>query len=133
MDIQKYFQFGLQIFFLIQSFIGFLMWSDTKDKIKKMTTTDKYRFAGFVILCLFMLFYLNFSIINILEVIIAISSIIATFLLMKRKSVSWMMWTVVNIQSIIYFYLIGMYVSVFLYIIFLINSVFAFYKWEEEQ
>jgi nicotinamide mononucleotide transporter len=127
-----YFQFALQIFFIIQSTIGFFMWSEKGNIIKKLSIDDKHRFYGFIGLILIIFLTLNHSIVHIIEVIIAFTSVVATFVLMKRKSVAWLLWSIVNILSIIFFYLSDMYLTMCLYVLFLGNSVFAFYKWEEE-
>ena len=130
-DKNMYFQLSLQIFFLLQSIIGFFMWDDKNNNIKKTTETDKYNLVGFVGLLSFMFIFLNFSLINILEVVISFTSVVATFVLMKRKSVAWLLWSLFNILSIIFFYISDMYLTMGLYVLFLGNSVYAFKKWEE--
>jgi nicotinamide mononucleotide transporter len=65
-----------------------------------------------------------------LDALVVASSVVAQYLLGKKKVESWVLWLgPVNIISIYLFYMTGAYVVTALYIAFLIHAVFALRTW----
>jgi nicotinamide mononucleotide transporter len=60
-------------------------------------------------------------------------SIVAQFLLMGRKLETWWFWIVVNIIAIPLFATKGLYLTSFVYGLFLINAVYGYFNWKKEM
>lgn len=66
----------------------------------------------------------------VLDAIVVVSSIVAQFLLGKKKVESWVLWLgPVNLLSIVLFYLTGAYILTALYVAFFVHAVFALSTW----
>lgn len=87
-------------------------------------------------------FYLVYSLISyiaptsmypVLDAIVVSASIVAQWLLGRKKLESWYLWLgPVNVLSIILFMLTGAYIVTALYVAFLIHAVFAIRLWQRE-
>lgn len=65
-----------------------------------------------------------------LDALVVVSSVVAQFLLGKKKVESWVLWLgPVNLVSILLFYLTGAYTLTALYIAFFIHAIFALRSW----
>lgn len=65
-----------------------------------------------------------------LDALVVVSSVVAQFLLGKKKVESWILWLgPVNLVSIALFYLTGAYTLTALYIAFFIHAIFALRAW----
>lgn len=124
----------LQLFYLYISFKGLQKWFFQKLTIKNLPRNYiKYSLYTSIILTFF-LFNISFLFSNNYLILLFNSissslSIIATVLLVYKKYETWYFWILVNIICIIVYFFSGLYLISIVYIILLINAIFALYKW----
>lgn len=61
-----------------------------------------------------------------------IGSILAQYLLDRKKIETWMVWVLVNIVSVYVYFQAGLYLLVFQFALFLINAIYAHYQWKKD-
>ena len=64
---------------------------------------------------------------------ILIGTILAQYLLDRKKLQTWFIWVAVNVVSIYVYYNTGLYLVAIQYIFFLLNTVFGFYMWNKTR
>jgi len=142
---QLYADFILQFIFIVQSLYGWWNWSNhKKDNDKLLVETDietlsissmLLYFSSILFIWLTSYFILsNYTdaALPMLDSIIATVSLIANWLMMKRKIESWYLWIIADILLIIMFLYTGLYVSSGLYVLFLINAIYGWWSWKKE-
>lgn len=140
-----YSHMGLQFYYVFIGFYGWYLWlkgsevDDSKQKLPVTFTTKKT--AIYLILITVTLFiaislilkYLTKSPLPILEALTFAGSIVATWMLAKKHLEHWLVWVVVNIISIgIYLYQ-DLYITVILYVTYLIMAIVGYFKWKNEM
>jgi nicotinamide mononucleotide transporter len=133
-----YSDFGLQFIFLIQSIIGWITWKNhLEDKyhtrVEVLSGIGRlfYITTGiglYVVLAFIMKEYTNASV-PWVDSFVAVFSLIANWLLAKRKIESWIIWILVDIIYIGLFIYKGLYFSAGLYYILLLMALQGFKKW----
>ena len=64
---------------------------------------------------------------------ILIGTILAQYLLYRKKLQTWFIWVAVNVVSIYVYYNSGLYLVAIQYIFFLLNTVFGWYMWNKSM
>jgi nicotinamide mononucleotide transporter len=143
-NTKLYANFGLQFIFIIQSIYGIYIWNKYKknNKIIKETKVSKLTKNEYIIsfFSIIITWIITFSLLNnytnsiyqYTDSLILSISIIANWLLSIRKLESWLLWIIVNIISIILFYQTELYITLGLYIIFLINAIYGYFNWKKD-
>lgn len=125
-------QCGLQMVFLVQSVIGWKNW-------KKYNNN----FYTYPIEPLHVLYLISISTVSIfiayhlsqifafskLDIITSLLSLYANYLLIKKETLAWLVWIIVDILMIWMLCLAYMWSSVVLYVLFLIIACVSFYEW----
>jgi nicotinamide mononucleotide transporter len=120
-----YSDFGLQFVFLAQSIVGWITWSrhleDVKTHTRVTCMTPKemaYWFSGgiwaYIILAIVMKKYTNAAV-PWVDSFVAVFSLIANWLLAKRKLENWYVWILANTIYVGLFLYKGLYLSSVLY------------------
>ena len=125
-----YIQYALQYFYLLQSVLGLILWRVEKKEVIKMNAIDLYKIISITIIVSSLAYITNIPYTYKLEILGTVGSVLATFMLMERRSASWILWFITDIIMSLMFYNAGMLFSMSLYIGFTINSVWAFCNWE---
>jgi nicotinamide mononucleotide transporter len=125
---------GLQFVFFIQSIIGWINWNKPKKELKPsfLSTTERGILFNMSILTYMIIFILTNThggSMPFLDSAVATFSIIAMSLLIFKKVESWIFWIMSDIILIIIFLSSGLYLSAFIYFIFLIMATKGFLKW----
>jgi nicotinamide mononucleotide transporter len=121
----------LQFIFLVQSIFGCLNWSKPEIEISKI----KKEYLPMLIYLFFSIglitcFITQFNSTNpLLDGITATLSIFGMCLLMYRKLESWYFWITADILYIILFTKNELYLSAFIYFVFLINAIYGLKNW----
>ena len=144
-ETKLYADFGLQFIFVFQSFYAIYIWNKFKvddDKILKetqvSTLSNKYRIISLVSIIITGLVtgYLldNYTDANLpyVDGMVASISIIANWLLSIRKIESWILWIIADIIFITMFIQTELYVTLGLYVIFLINAIYGYINWKKK-
>lgn len=133
----------LQGFFIITNAIGWYLWrKPANDKQELSIQSVPFKTVAFILFPVAVLtalaygvFLLNATMANfpIVDSLVLTFSIVAQFLLMGRKIETWWFWIVVNIVSIPLYASQGLYLTSFVYGLFLINAVYGYMNWRKEM
>ncbi len=130
-----YFQLILQVIFLIQGVWGYVYWKKENIEIKK---ADKFICDMAMILIplgsylLFLVLALFHKEVSPLDITITAWSLLANYLLIKKKLEAWLFWIAVDICSVALFADEKLYYTAGLYFIFLIIAIYSYIKWKKE-
>lgn len=141
-NTKLYSDFILQIIFFIQGIIGWLYWFKNKEdntnktKIDNLTSNDKIKWVifsiiSYIIISLLLSNYTDASA-PWIDSFVAINSLIANWLLAKRKIENWYIWIMVDIIYIGLFIYKELYLSAGLYLILGIISVNSLIEWNKQ-
>lgn len=122
--------FLLQFIFIIQSILGILNWTPSKTKIswnKRWKLNILFIPLIWIVLYVINSFY-SYSI-NYLDITTSTLSIMGVFLLAYRKIDSWFYWIIADILYVVMFYNLSLYLSMSIYFIFTIISMFGLMNW----
>lgn len=124
----------LQFVFLAQSILGWSNWIKSDIKIskinKKYTESLFYIFAQIGLLTCFFTYTFN-STNPLLDGVTTTLSIFGMLLLMYKKVESWYFWIAADILYIILFTRNELYLSAFIYVVFLINAIYGLNNWNK--
>jgi nicotinamide mononucleotide transporter len=144
-----YGNFLVQIMFCILSFYGLWEWNFNKKIQKNAIDSEiiKYKvipknqylilflantllFLGIYVVFIYF-FKLEINIVNILDILSSTGSIVAQYLLTKKYIENWFFWVVVNVLVILMTFLSGLYITLFLYLIFFGLAIHGYFNWKK--
>lgn len=144
-QVRLYSDMILQIYFMYANIIGILYWNKAtkKDnKITLLTINERIKYLYIIISTWILLGLLMNNIHNVLPSIFpepasypywdsftTVTSIIACWLLAKKKIESWLLWIVIDIICIVLYYQKGIMLMSIEYFIFLINAIYGLLLW----
>ena len=124
----------LQGVFLIQSVFGWINWRKPKEELPIGWLSKESR--GTLTTIMLLIYMLTFSITSnyggnmpFLDSSVTTLSIMATFLLVKKKIEAWILWILNDILLIILFSIHGLNISSYVYSLFLILASIGLWKW----
>ena len=133
----------LQGFFIITNAIGWYLWRKQADESQELPITSvQLKTIGLVLFPLAVATALAYGLflseytgaqLPIIDSLVLTFSIVAQFLLMGRKLETWWFWIVVNIISIPLLASQGLYLTSFVYGLFLINAIYGYMNWRKEM
>lgn len=139
-DVKLYADVTLQIFFIFTSIYGWILWWQ-KQSFPDLPVTQiaihhlfmLYMPTSFVLAIAYGTILHNFTDANLpfLDSMVLTLSITAQFLLMKRKLQSWHFWIAVDILSIGLYAYKELYLTAFVYMLFLFNAIYGLYNWRK--
>ena len=134
-----YADFILQFIFFIQSIFGWINWN--KNKMNNVIKINKLTFNEILYILIFYVFLsglttyllLNFTNASLpyWDSQLMTLSLIANYLLIKRKLENWIIWILVDINYIFMFIYKNLYFSSVLYFILLIIAISGFINWRK--
>jgi nicotinamide mononucleotide transporter len=146
-QIQLYVEMFLQIYFIIICIYGWYYWSKKTDD-HKISICKTKTLGIYALILLFGTFISGYLVTNIhlyfpeifkvkasfpyTDSFIMIGSIIASFLLAKKKMESWIMWLFVDIVCFLLFIRKGVLFLSFEYAVFTGLVVYGFFKWNKD-
>jgi nicotinamide mononucleotide transporter len=142
LEQKLYSDFIIQFIFLFQSISGWIFWKNNLEEESELVTkvetlSDFYLLYWFVIgifswifLAISMKKYTDASL-PWVDSFVAIWSLIANWLLAKRKIESWIIWIIVDVIYIFLFLYKGLYASTILYSILLILAYQGLKNWKK--
>jgi len=132
----------LQVFFIGTSIIGLLNWShksQTMESLKIGKATLKSLLLVYFPLAVisaliygFTLHTLTDASLPFIDSVVLTFSVVAQLLLMKRKIENWIFWIVADIFSVPLYAIKGLYLTSFVYAIFLIVACYGWLTWWRE-
>jgi nicotinamide mononucleotide transporter len=128
----------LQGIFLIQCILGWVNWSKPKGELSISWLTRTQR--GYLLNATIVTYMISFSLTSMyggnmpfLDSSVMTLSIMATFLLVKKKIDAWILWIINDIILIILFSMNGLYISSYTYVLFLILASIGLWKWVTDK
>ena len=137
----QYELFALSLFnmYLVGSLIfGWFRWGPDGTS-KPVSTVDGFWWLGYVALALgiyILLFTFNSFFgyeMSWMDIILAIASGVAQFLLDNKKIETWVLWALINIGSIWLYFNTELYIVAFQYVFFLLNAFYGFWLWKNSM
>lgn len=142
-DAKLYADLLLQIFFIVQGVIGWIEWNRNKEvkesyiiKVERLTKSETYlysisAFFSYIVVAQLFNTYTDAAL-PFVDSFCAIMSLLANFLLVKRKIESWKVWMLVDCVYISLFFYKGLFISSMLYFILLILAIKGYYEWKKK-
>lgn len=137
-EVKLYADVILQIFFILTNFYGWWAWSrgGAEEQELPITRID-YRYLFALVLLAasvtfghgFLLLKLTDASFPFVDSVILIFSVIAQFLLMRRKLETWCFWILVDLIAVPLYAAKELYLTAAIYFLFLINAVFGLLNW----
>lgn len=127
---------ALNLYLIPTVIIGWFMWH--KDTETKPVQHAKPRSAWLYVLFTALTYFGALGIITLaggemaaLDGWLLIGSVLAQYLLDRKKIETWMVWVAVNIVSVYVYFQAGLYLLVFQFALFLINAIYAYFQWRK--
>jgi nicotinamide mononucleotide transporter len=138
-QVQLYASAGLQIFFLLVQLYGWWFWlygdAGKKPKITTLQTSTLVCILviGLIVSILAGSILNHFTNANMAKLDASIFgfSVIAQFLLDRKKIETWIVWAIVNVVSIFVYFGQGLVLTGWLYVFLLINTVWGYIEWKK--
>lgn len=146
-QIQLYSDMLLQVFFFVATIYGWLNWrkGPNQKSISHLPNEVKWRYVllialGTLFLGLLMrnihiflpTFFITKASFPFIDSFTTVASIIATILLAQKKIETWLIWIIVDLVCIILYFIKGIPVVAFEYIIFLMLCLLGWRNWHKE-
>ncbi len=137
-QVKLYADVILQIFFIITNLYGWWAWlyggEQRRDlPISRINIKQLLLFAAAAVIITvghgYLLHTLTDASFPFVDSIVLVFSIIAQFLLMKRKLESWYFWILVDVVAVPLYAAKGLYLTSAIYFLFLINAVWGLINW----
>lgn len=130
-----YFQAGLQILFIIQSFFGWYNWKK-KDALEvSWNHWNKETYIAIItlVIALNIIIISNYHTLGLvpLDVLTSLISVVAVYLLSRKKLNAWFWWIVADILMIILYISTGLYLTSLLYLILTGLAIKGFINWKQ--
>lgn len=142
-DAKVYAFMALQIYYIVVGTIGLFYWLKGSNKNKKKIKVTKlpkkiYSIYGGV----FVLVFVSISIIlnkftdseiPYIDAFISAGSVIAIYLMMKKRIETWYVWITLDLVTIITFIKQELYITVVLFLFYLIFAVVGYFEWKKSM
>lgn len=147
-QVQLYADMFLQIYFFIITLYGWYKWNSKKNDIKISTTLPRIKILLTVgIAIMTVISGILFSNIHLylpayfklqaaypfIDSFVMVASIVATFLLAKKKIESWLLWISIDLVGIGLYFMKGIYFLSFQYFIFFGLAMYGFFRWKKQM
>lgn len=135
-------QFGLTALAIFNMYLvfslayGYWRWG-SDENTKPVTYTNAWAYIGYGILAaiIYLLMVIIHAVlgqeVGIMDILLAVASGVAQFLLDNKKIETWFVWIAVNIGSIFLFYNTGLFITMFQYVFFLANAFYGYFSWKK--
>lgn len=132
----------LQVFFIATGIIGWMGWKNNKIVEEIPTHIDAKKFVLYSVIAIIVAiaygYFLLYRVadtfdayVPFVDSLILTLSILGQLLLMRKKIETWMVWIVVNIISVPLYFSRDLYLTSFMYSLFLINAVVSYFYWKK--
>jgi len=131
---------SLQILYLCLSVYGWVYWKKNtkggKKKIKKLTMIEVFYCIIFIIVTFFILYFIFIKYTNnalpILDSITTALSLLGQILLTRKFIENWLIWLVANFLYLVVYFNRELYLTMGLYSIFILVSIYGFVYWKKQ-
>lgn len=139
-----YAEISLQFYYLFVSIYGWITWrrktKNTNEKaivISRVSSREVYFYLSGTIAVFFLYFvilrYLTDSPVPVADSVVGALSIIATWMLAKKKIENWLVWIVADaLAAGLYFYK-GLYPTAILFVVYTTMAVVGYFQWKKNR
>ncbi len=137
-EVKLYADVILQVFFILTNFYGWWAWlhGDKKNEELPITQVAVKQLMLFGLLAVFLTAAHGFLLLKLtdasfpfIDSTILVLSIIAQFLLMRRKLESWIFWIIVDVIAVPLYAAKGLTLTSAIYFLFLLNAIWGLVNW----
>jgi nicotinamide mononucleotide transporter len=135
----------LNFYYTVSCFAGWLSWQSNSDaKPHNITLLSKQQLIWVLVMTLFLwatiyaLLKITTSFTLLLpnfalgDALITALSLVAQWLLVKKKIENWYLWLMVNFVSVLIYAFAGLYLTAFLYSIYFVIAIYGILEWQRE-
>ena len=138
-----YADMSLQFYYLVVSVFGWINWrkkdiTENKTETLHITSLSKTQFAQYSIATVLIyivyyliLRYLTDSTIPIMDSVVGALSVVATWMLAKKKIENWLLWIVADGIAIGLFIYKGLYPTAVLFMVYTVMAVVGYFEWKK--
>lgn len=138
-EVNLYMEASLQVFYIIMGFYGWSQWSKSQTKEKLIVKTwNLYNHSA----AIFLIFLLSFgsglllkqytsAALPFLDALTSWGAIITTYMVAKKLLENWIYWFAIDSISVYLFLSRELYLTAFLFLIYLFIIVFGYRSWNE--
>ena len=138
-DLGYYAQSLLQIFYLIMSIYGYIIWNKVDAERIKEWSARKHLIIIFIGAILTFIFgfilkeYVESSEQPILDALTAIFSVFSTYMVAKKVLENWLYWIIID-ALLVYLYCVQeAYILALQFVVYIIIAVFAYFSWMKKM
>lgn len=136
-DVKLYADFGLQFIFFAQGIYGWWYWKKGNSGLEPSIT--HFKFQIYHIVCILSVY---FSLVFVLKTytdssfpqidsFVSLGSLLANWMLAKKKIESWIVWIIVDAAYVVLFIYKGLYLSSGLYFVFFMLAINGLINWNK--
>lgn len=131
----------LQIIFMIQGFYGWYNWVQKKEQqeisITTLSTKERIRYISSILILSIIWSYVLIRFTNasspIVDSFVSTISLVANWLMAKKKIENWILWVFADAIYIMLFWYKELYLSSFVYFIFLFLAIKGYLEWNKKS
>ncbi len=141
LDVKLYADMGLQVFFIVLQVYGWYEWlygGSNKTALHVSRATKNIYFANIVFIVIataligYALHQLTDAALPYIDSFLAVLSMTGQWLMAKKYLENWSVWIAVNIGSIGMYSFKGLYLTAFLYAVYLVLAIVGYREWKKE-
>lgn len=137
---QLYFDTLINFYYIIMSFVGWVMWSKNKNKVEEKVKSIQnktfllYAIIGGLATLVFGGIALNYSDASLpfVDSFTTVFAIIATVMVVKKQIENWLIWIIVDGVGIGMYFYKELYFTSFLFLIYTIIAIRGYQKWKTQ-
>ena len=130
---------GINIYYFIMSIYGWFLWGSKNKKIKaeiKRCNKNELLFSIFLSIVFFLIIYylvnISDTVVPIVDSITTSLSLVAMFLMARRKVENWIYWIIADLIYIPLYFYKGLLLTSFQFLIFLIIAILGYLSWSKK-
>ena len=130
---------GINIYYFIMSIYGWFLWGSKNKKIKaeiNRCNKNELLFSIFLSIVFFLIIYylvkISDSVVLIVDSITTSLSLVAMFLMARRKVENWIYWIIADLIYIPLYFYKGLLLTSFQFLIFLIIAILGYLSWSKK-
>lgn len=128
------------LYYLPSQFIGFYLWNKKENKITNSVKSEKMNLRQtiiFILTCVIGIFIYKLVLDllggtnTLLDSASTVISIFANILMLLRYREQWLLWIIIDIITVIMWLLVGDFIMVTMWSVYLLNAFYGYYNWSK--
>ena len=138
-DLGYYAQSLLQIFYLIMSIYGYIIWNKVDAERIKEWSARKHLMIIFIGSILTFIFgfilkeYVESSEQPILDALTTIFSVFSTYMVVKKVLENWLYWIIIDTLLVYLYYIQEAYILSLQFVVYIIIAIFGYFSWMKKM